>query len=72
MYQERVSNRLSCQSHLRADHAHQLNRETNEISHKIHVLNRRSTEAARETSRGTRVNVLVSRWSKSPDTGCFC
>ncbi|KAI4951346.1 hypothetical protein J4E91_004056 [Alternaria rosae] len=58
---KRVNNRLSWQTQLRADHAHELNRQTNEISHKIHILNRRSTEAARETSRGTRVNVLVSR-----------
>jgi hypothetical protein len=59
-YQERVSNRLSCQSQIRADRAHDLNLETNQISREIQELNQSSTKAARETSQGTRVNVLVS------------
>jgi hypothetical protein len=60
MYQERVSNRLSSQSQIRADRVLELNLKTNQISQEIHELNRSSTEAAKETSQGTRVNVLVS------------
>ena len=60
MYQERVSNRLSSQSQIRAVRVLELNLKTNQISQEIHELNRSSTEAAKETSQGTRVNVLVS------------
>lgn len=54
-----VGNRLNSETQEHSREAHKVNLATNRVSQRMAVLNRRSTQAAVESSRTTRINVQV-------------
>lgn len=54
-----IGNQLNSETQAHTREAHKVNLDTNKVSQQMAVLNRKSTQAAVESSRTTRINVQV-------------